>query len=490
MVYNDGFLYLFGGIGKSTTESRGMLNDVHAFDVNRKIWTLLTTTGAPPAPRWGHSAVLVANSLPRRLSSSSSSTAQASSSSSSTASYSFTEARRPSGALMVVFGGYGASFYSDVWELNLDTLAWARRATRGTIPLPRHFHSAVAHFHRHTEERAPADGEASTDEGEGQPRRSIGRWYMYVVGGYDGTTTHPDMYRFNLENNMWQNMPSPPEAVRRRGHGAIIFQNSIYVVGGQKEKCKTNDIWECSLNNFARPTWEQILPLGEPPSPRQFHSVQIDVVRGVIWVFGGLAERNENNLYCFPLLDHGQHSSMAPSEGSLEGFRYLVNNELFSDLTLVAEDIPVPVHKAVLFGRCERFRAMLGGVMKEAAQARIDLPNIRHDVLLVVLEHIYTGAALVPAALAVDVMCAADEYILEDLRLQAEKIMCRAMDADNVVDLLMLADKHRLPLLCSRCLAFLKPGLPSVAQDKRPVLDELARSWPELATLIKGWTIS
>jgi hypothetical protein len=43
---------------------------------------------------------------------------------------------------MYVMGGFGDTFYNDLWRFNFKTKVWTQIKTNGTIPPPRHFHSA------------------------------------------------------------------------------------------------------------------------------------------------------------------------------------------------------------------------------------------------------------------------------------------------------------------------------------------------------------
>jgi hypothetical protein len=99
-------MVVFGGRDNSSN----VLYDVWALSLaDPGAWTWLNPSGMPPAGRRGHSAIY-----------------------------------DPVRHRMVVFGGYGAQYYNDVWALPLSgPPAWTSLAPTGTAPPGRYGHSAV-----------------------------------------------------------------------------------------------------------------------------------------------------------------------------------------------------------------------------------------------------------------------------------------------------------------------------------------------------------
>ncbi len=161
----------------------------------------------------------------------------------------------------------------------------------------------------------------------------------------------------------------------------------------------------------------------------------------------------------------------------------------------------VVVRTGVLYARCDRFRAMLGCGMREAAQEEVilDDPHLTPELFLLLLEYIYCGAVqleqltstvltqvsqapppppttsssssssssssapcsddaassstsssvppspppLVPVHVAVRLFVVADYYMLDGLKATCEMVIGRdVMEEDNVLPLLELAILH------------------------------------------------
>jgi hypothetical protein len=160
----------------------------------------------------------------------------------------------------------------------------------------------------------------------------------------------------------------------------------------------------------------------------------------------------------------------------------------------------VVVRTGVLYARCDRFRAMLGCGMREAAQEEVflDDPHLTPELFLLLLEYIYCGAVqleqltstvltqvsqapppplttsssssssssapcsddaassstassvpppppppLLPVHVAVRLFVVADYYMLDGLKATCEMVIGRdVMEEDNVLPLLELAILH------------------------------------------------
>jgi len=99
-------ILVFGG---RAHDAFSEVDDVHAFDCELNLWFPMQTSGKPPAPRQGHSAVIL-------------------------------------GDKMVVFGGSRRRvWFNDVHVLDVKTLRWtALENVQGVAPAARSYHNAVA----------------------------------------------------------------------------------------------------------------------------------------------------------------------------------------------------------------------------------------------------------------------------------------------------------------------------------------------------------
>jgi hypothetical protein len=72
-----------------------------------------------------------------------------------------------------------------------------------------------------------------------------------------------------------------------------------------------------------------------------------------------------------------------------------VNNPARSDVTFIVENRPIYAHRCILMARCDPLECMLQGwsgdaTMREATEREIQLHDLRYDVVLALLEFLYT----------------------------------------------------------------------------------------------------
>ena len=69
----------------------------------------------------------------------------------------------------------------------------------------------------------------------------------------------------------------------------------------------------------------------------------------------------------------------------------LINDELFSDITLVLDDGErIKAHKAILASRCDVFRSMLTSNMQESQKEEIEIKDTNSEVFKAIISFIYT----------------------------------------------------------------------------------------------------
>jgi len=242
-----GKLIIFGG---QHTITFGNMNDTFWGTIiagsAELIWTPITTTGAKPSSRFGHTAI-----------------------------YDSTNLR------MVVFGGgLGSSTpapcENDLWVLqNANGVggnpSWKVQATSGISPLPRFGHTAVY------------DSAGNN---------------MIVFGGYDCTSTYlNDVWVLSNANGLggtpaWMQLATtgaPPSG--REAATAVYDQtnNLMIVYGGDSGSGVDGDIWVLSNANGAggTPTWTQLFPTGAAPVSRSGHSAIYDPLNNVMTLYAG-----------------------------------------------------------------------------------------------------------------------------------------------------------------------------------------------------------
>jgi len=122
----------------------------------------------------------------------------------------------------------------------------------------------------------------------------------------------------------------------------------------------------------------------------------------------------------------------------------MFNNPLSSDVQLTVDDHPGPpinAHRALLAARSENFRAMLVNEMTEANSKIIILKEIKYDILLLLVQYLYTDAVAINEANVVDLLIASDRFQIKRLQAMCEDFVMKSIELDNVCNLFELADK-------------------------------------------------
>ena len=142
-------------------------------------------------------------------------------------------------------------------------------------------------------------------------------------------------------------------------------------------------------------------------------------------------------------------------------------------------------HRLILSARSPMFRAMLGGPLKEGADAVIDIPDIQPPVFAALLHFAYADE--LPEALAGDnlsvpmaqhLLAAADRFQIERLRSFCEQRLCTSVDVETVATTLALAETNHATELKRVCLDFVADNLQAVMTSEG--FSYLIRTCPHL----------
>ena len=142
-----------------------------------------------------------------------------------------------------------------------------------------------------------------------------------------------------------------------------------------------------------------------------------------------------------------------------DDFQSLLDNPIYSDVTLICGEREFFVHKAILSARSKVFQAMFEHKMLENECSRVEIKDINSDVMYEILRYIYTGKIENKEHLIDLILSAADKYCLERLKIQCEEILCTTIDKDNVADILILADHHSANQLRQQAIDFINTHL-------------------------------
>lgn len=136
-------------------------------------------------------------------------------------------------------------------------------------------------------------------------------------------------------------------------------------------------------------------------------------------------------------------------------FEQLIDDKEFSDVQFTFGDKELHSHKNILSKRSPVFAAMFRNEMRERHENKVEITDIRYDVFLEMLRHIYTEKVNGLAKIAGELLVAADKYSLGGLTLTCEKSLIDNVNADNVLDNLHLADQHSVQGLKTKCIEFI-----------------------------------
>jgi hypothetical protein len=229
-IYNprEDHVVIFGGFYD------GPLNDLTDLALSPLVWWFPATPSGPqPSPRFGPGAVY--DPLRHR---------------------------------MLVIGGYGDTFYNDVWEYKLPgNGTWTQLSPSGTPMPPRTQHAAVY-----------------------DPVRD-----RVLIFGGDGGWSMNDLWELRLGSAPeWREIHTatiPPPG--RRDHTMIYdpVRDRVVLFGGFDLGKRMNDVWTLSLGDT--PAWVPLLSTNAAPSPREGHAAVYDPIRDRMIIFGGEVGTNQ-----------------------------------------------------------------------------------------------------------------------------------------------------------------------------------------------------
>jgi len=189
-------------------------------------------------------------------------------------------------------------------------------------------------------------------------------------------------------------------------------------------------------------------------------------------------------------------SLVTPSSYSSD-FRALLGSSETSDIVIkvrpqgpVASEVIFNAHRIILTARCPKFRGMFSErSMKESKEGVVEIQDHSSHIIGAMLEYIYTDTvANLSCEIALDLMCAADEYLLIRLKQLCEEEMCKILDVDNVASILCSADRYGASILKDRCVEFILENYdevinsPSFTKDMPPpqILHQIMKEVPKL----------
>merc|ERR550517_1422272 len=121
--------------------------------------------------------------------------------------------------------------------------------------------------------------------------------HLYMLGGELSFCNDQEtpLWFYHLQTGVWEKFTTPKGAVTprgRRGHTAVVFQDSMYIYGGYQDlKGSTAELWAF---HFPSATWHLVSQGGAVDCPpRHRHSAVLH--DSAMWVFGGMNDLQERS---------------------------------------------------------------------------------------------------------------------------------------------------------------------------------------------------
>jgi len=137
-----------------------------------------------------------------------------------------------------------------------------------------------------------------------------------------------------------------------------------------------------------------------------------------------------------------------------EEYSQLLDSGKESDVTFVVQGEIIKAHKLVLTTRCRHFDSMFDSGMAETHSKEVKINDIKPKAFKDFLRFLYTGvASKYEEDSTMELLAAADKYCVDDLKMICEKEINANLNGDNVIDALILAEKHNCPTLLTSAKA-------------------------------------
>mmetsp|Transcript_22258 Transcript_22258/g.71653 ORF Transcript_22258/g.71653 Transcript_22258/m.71653 type:complete len:457 (+) Transcript_22258:2-1372(+) len=282
------------------------------------------------------------------------------------------------GKIIVVRGGDGELYLSDVHTLDPVTMVWSRVTTEGRSPPPRANHGAT----------------------------TVGS-QVFVFGGWNGSERLNDLWAFNPITSHWAEIraPKPASLTCRAGMALATVDDMVVVYGGSGPRA--HNYGDLHLFDIASRTWHAtaksennpddahsdaiVRYSGTPPGAISGHTAV--AVGQSVFIMGGSS--SASYLTAIYSLDVDPPPEVAvKSPGPLEALQQhladFVGSEEFADVVFVVEGRRIPSHRILLTPVSERFRALLTSGFRESSADEVEVVDVSYKTFRQVLQFLYT----------------------------------------------------------------------------------------------------
>ncbi|XP_070561185.1 ankyrin repeat and BTB/POZ domain-containing protein 2-like [Ptychodera flava] len=144
-----------------------------------------------------------------------------------------------------------------------------------------------------------------------------------------------------------------------------------------------------------------------------------------------------------------------------------VNNPDMSDVTFIVEGRPFYAHKIILVTASKRFKAMLSDKFCESGQPCIEVNDFRYHVFKIVMEYLYHGGTdnlVIDERDVLEVMAAANFFLLEGLQRYCEILCSKLLTFENVVKFYKHAKLYNARSLMEYCEGYFLANMPELLE--------------------------
>lgn len=171
----------------------------------------------------------------------------------------------------------------------------------------------------------------------------------------------------------------------------------------------------------------------------------------------------------------------------------LLEDEKFSDITIVVGENEIRAHKNILAARSSVFASLLMDndtvSNNDNSNYVIEITDVKPKIFRKLLQYIYTDKIDgIDGTIAKELLVAAIKYDVKRLEVICEDIVFNIMSIDNVIEILDIADQYYRPILKSQAMKFVVDH--AVILINSSAFKMLEQSKPNLANEVRGVIIT
>ena len=147
-------------------------------------------------------------------------------------------------------------------------------------------------------------------------------------------------------------------------------------------------------------------------------------------------------------------------------------NELFTDVTLIADGKEFKAHKVILASQSQFFKTRFSnrwtgpGTLSLITGDRVEMTDVPAVVMEAILSYMYTGNVADIGKIAYQLLPVSEEYGLIGLRKMCEKALIKSLKSTNAIDMLIHGAAHNAPDLKKATMDFIVTNTAAVRQSE------------------------